>query len=321
MRALCLVLLFSSQAWAQSAEDKAGSNALFDEGKRLVAAGDYTHACAKFEASLKLVVRVGAKLNLADCYEKAGRTASAWAEFREASALAARANDDARSSFANQRAAALEPYLAKLAIRIAPEDRVAGLTITRDGTLVPEAVYESHVPLDPGEHTIQASAAGFQSWEQKITVVREKEHAIEVPRLLPAPEAPRAAAASEPSAPPAAPASPTSRRKLAAYVVGGTGIAALGATGVLALVARSKWHGAAEHCDAQDRCDPTGLALNHDARTFGNAATVTFIAGTAAVAAGVVLYLTDPGRSRERAVAIAPTVAPGLVGVVCEGGF
>jgi hypothetical protein len=316
-----LIVLLSSRAWAQSAEDKAASDALFDEGKRLIIAADYAHACAKFEASLKLVARIGAKLNLADCYEKAGRTASAWAEFREAAALAARANDDARSSFANQRAAALEPYLAKLAIRVAPEDRIAGMTITRDGALVPEAVFETHVPVDPGEHTIQASAPGFQSWEQKITVVREKEHTIEVPRLLPAPEAPRAAPAPEPSA--ASPATPpaTSHRKLAAYIVGGAGVAALGATGILASAARSKWQSASPHCNAQDHCDAKGLSLNRDARTLGNAATVTFIAGTAAIAAGVVLYLTAPGRSRERAVAIAPVVAPGFVGVVYEGGL
>jgi len=317
-----LIVLLSSRAWAQSAEDKAASDALFDEGKRLVTAADYAHACAKFEASLKLVVRIGAKLNLADCYEKAGRTASAWAEFREAAALAARANDDARGSFANQRAGALEPYLAKLAIRVAPEDRIAGMTITRDGALVPEAVLETHVPVDPGEHTIQASAPGFQSWEQKITVVREKEHTIEVPRLLPAPEAPRAAPAPEPSAPPPVTASPaTSHRKLAAYIVGGAGVAALAATGVLASSARSKWQSASPHCNAQDRCDAKGLSLNRDARALGNAATVAFIAGTVAVAAGVVLYVTAPGRSRERAVAIAPIAEPGFVGLVCEGGL
>src|SRR5450755_429104 len=99
------VVLLSGSAWAQNAQDKAAADSLFDDGKRLVAAGDFEHACPKFEASLKLSPRVGVKLNLADCYEKAGRTASAWAEFREAAAFAARSNDEQRGAFATQRAA------------------------------------------------------------------------------------------------------------------------------------------------------------------------------------------------------------------------
>src|SRR5262245_35574652 len=185
---ISLIAIVPSLAHAQSAEDRAASDTLFDEAKKLMAAEDYARACPKFEASLKLVERIGAKLNLADCYEKAGRTASAWAAFREVAALASRANDEARVTFARQRAAALEPYLAKLTIKVATADRVDGLTITRDGAIVPDAMYETSVPVDPGDHIIQATAPKFQSWSQRVTVVREKTFTVEVPRLAPEPE-------------------------------------------------------------------------------------------------------------------------------------
>ena len=84
-----LVTLSPVVAAAQSSSgDKAAADALFDEGKRLLAAGDTAQACAKFETSMKLFDQLGTRLNLADCYEKVGRTASAWAEFREAASLA-----------------------------------------------------------------------------------------------------------------------------------------------------------------------------------------------------------------------------------------
>ena len=46
---VALLWLCPALAAAQNASDtKAAANALFDEGKRLVAAGDIDHACPKF---------------------------------------------------------------------------------------------------------------------------------------------------------------------------------------------------------------------------------------------------------------------------------
>lgn len=318
---LATVSLLGSAAHAQSAQDKAAADALFDEAKRLVAAGDFEHACPKFEASLKLVVRVGAKLNLADCYEKDGRTASAWAEFREAAALATRSNDEERRAFATQRASALEPYLAKLTIKVA--ERVPGLTITRDGALVADVSYDTAIPIDPGEHTIQASADGFQPWSQKISVVREKTHTVEVPRLAPEPKkehpdltGPNLAVNDDDAVRQRA-----HGRKVMGVVVGVVGLAAAGAGVALGFIAKSNWQDAHDnHCNAQDQCDPTGVSQVGDARSLGTIATVTTIAGGVALAAGVVIYLTAP-RPHDHAVSIAPVVGPGMAGFAIGGAF
>jgi tetratricopeptide (TPR) repeat protein len=111
-------------AAAQNASDtKAAADALFDEGKRLIAAGNVDQACAKFEASLQRLDRLGVRLNLADCHEQQGRTATARAEFDEA-ALQAKERGDDRAAYARQRADALKPRLARLAISVPPASRV-----------------------------------------------------------------------------------------------------------------------------------------------------------------------------------------------------
>ena len=135
--------LLTLPAQGQSAGDKATSEALFSDGRRLMSQGNYREACPKFEASLKLDPGVGAMLNLADCYEKNGQTASAWAEFREAISAARAAGSKDREDLARQRASALEPKLSRLTI-------VAGkqaAQVTRDGTPVDSAAFGTAMPM------------------------------------------------------------------------------------------------------------------------------------------------------------------------------
>src|SRR5690242_6612861 len=86
----CAVLLGATTAGAQGA-DLAAAQSLFDAAKQLVAQGKHAEACPKFLASFKLDPKPGTAVNLADCYEKTGQIASAWARFQEAAALAQRA--------------------------------------------------------------------------------------------------------------------------------------------------------------------------------------------------------------------------------------
>src|SRR3954463_4803863 len=74
-------LVAISPARAQS--DKAAAQALFEQGMQLAREGAYATACPKFEESLRLEPSLGSQYYLADCYEHAGRTASAWAHFVE----------------------------------------------------------------------------------------------------------------------------------------------------------------------------------------------------------------------------------------------
>src|SRR5262245_36723730 len=79
------LLLSSSRASADDAGDKRpAAQALFDQGRALVTLGRFAEACPKLAESLRLDPGIGTMLWLADCYENVGRSASAWATFREA---------------------------------------------------------------------------------------------------------------------------------------------------------------------------------------------------------------------------------------------
>src|SRR5689334_17798166 len=122
---------------AQSGSN-AAAQALFDQGKALMTAGKTSEACPKFEESYKLDPGSGTLINLAACYERAGRLASAWGTYQEAAAFATRDGNEARSRGARDLAAALAPKLSRLTLEIPPDSRVSGLVVTRDGVDVGE---------------------------------------------------------------------------------------------------------------------------------------------------------------------------------------
>src|SRR5262249_53951071 len=159
---LATLLALAAPAHAQSAGDesqkKAAATVLFDEGKEAAKAGDLPRACAKFEASIAVLPQLGTRLNLADCYEKTGRLASAWAEFREAASLASKRGESAREDFAREHVTALEPRLSRLTIKLAPALHTVELRVTRDGVVVLPALLDTAVPVDTGTHVVSASA-------------------------------------------------------------------------------------------------------------------------------------------------------------------
>jgi hypothetical protein len=308
-------VLAAPAAYGQ-AGDKATAEALFADGRKLMSQGNYREACPKFEASLKLDPGVGAMLNLADCYEKNGQTASAWAEFREASAAARAAGSKDREDLARQRAAALDPKLSRLTIVVGKQSA----QVTRDGTAVDAAAFGTAMPVDPGKHVIEASAIGKKKWSATVDVAASgAKVTVEVPAL-----ADEAQVGARPPLVPGAtkevdqPSSGSSSQRTIAIGAGAVGIVGLAAGALFGLKAKSSWNDADGSCPAHVNCSQTAVDAASDAKNQATISTVAFAVGAVGVVGAAVLWFTAP-KSSEGETKVSFGVGP--TGVLVRGGF
>jgi serine/threonine-protein kinase len=298
-------LLVAAQAvWSRGASaqpvahDTAAAEAAFAEARALIRQGQYAEACPKLEASFSLDPALGTLLNLSDCFERTGRTASAWVRYREAAAMAVQQNHREREAIARGRIAALEPQLCRLVIRTAPRPN---LEVTRDGVVVDRAALGLPVPVDPGAHVITASAPGATAFTSRIDVrPPEKDAAcvlttIDIPAVLEG-EQKTVASPAPIEGPPRGDQGPSSAwrtQHTLAVVAASAGVVALGVGTVFVLKASSTQSEADPECSSNG-CSPEGKKLLADAGASADVATVTFIVGAALVATGAVLWLTSP---------------------------
>ncbi|HEX3757645.1 MAG TPA: hypothetical protein VHW23_03025 [Kofleriaceae bacterium] len=276
---------------------------------------------------MALSARLGVALNLADCYERVGKTASAWVAFGEAAALARRLADQ-REAFALRRQDALVPRLSRLRILL-PGAAVDGLTVTRDGVHVQPGAYGVGVPVDPGLHAVDVTAPGRNPWSTRVVVAGEGELAtIEVPEL----EQTRAPPVAVPVAAPRAMVtrSPTpdalavgpGRRRITPAVWASLGVAAGGfATGIaFGVAARSLWQQAGPDCEPSNVCSGTAYAAAQRSRRDANLSTASFAVGVAALAAGAILFARAP-RDPAPAIRVVPDLGPRAAGATLVGAF
>jgi hypothetical protein len=301
---------------AQSSGNKAAAEAIFEQGRLLMQSGDYRQACVKFEASRKLDEGIGTLLYLADCYEKVGRTASAWATFKEAASMAGAKGQDARQKLATQRASTLEPGLVSLSIEVdRTNDTLLGFEVRNDGVAVPPAQFGAPVPIDPGEHRIEASAPGRRSFTEIVNVTSGVGH-LSIPTLAALPSAsdnPPAGAGtvrqssatiavhSTPSAlgPGNAPKDTAQTnaktQRMLSYVLGGVGLVGVGLGAFYGVSAISHDSQSKSDCPAHPNvCTDEGVALRNTALRQARISTVAFVAGAAALTGAAVLFFTTP---------------------------
>jgi hypothetical protein len=316
---LAVVLLASGVARAQGSSDSAAV-ALFDEGRKLMAQGKFAEACPKLAESERLAPNGGTLLNLAECYEKNGQTASAWVALKD---VAARANAAGKADVEKRalaRAAALEPNLARLTVVVPAASDVSGLEVRRDGVTVGHAEFGVAIPVDPGAHTVEATAPQKKKWSAQVTVAAKDPNARVTLALednpdaappTPAAPVPAPTAAPAPTAPPAAeqpPSSSGSTQRTVGLVVGGVGVVGVALGSVFGLSAKSKNDDALQNCRTSTLCNPTGVSDTNDAKSAATISTIAFAAGGVALATGLILFFTAPSSSSAPAAGVVHVV-------------
>ncbi|MGA3123019.1 MAG: hypothetical protein ABSF69_19795 [Polyangiaceae bacterium] len=327
-----------THAQVPSRGDKVAAEALFEDARNLVARGEYAEACPKFADSERLDASPATLLNLANCWEKLGRSATAWATYREAASAANAVGRSDYVSVAERHADALATRLGRLTLNVG--QALDGIEIERDGVVVAPAEWGVPIPVDPGSHRLEATAPGRKPWRSSVDVSGPGTTlVVTVPALeaLPVDIAP--AGAPPPPETKASNGTTVARRegptavkgsssngavqRISGLTVGGLGIVSIGVAIAYAVVAKTKDNDSVNDCQAgdHDACDPTGISIRNEAIRAGNVASWTLGLGGAAIVGGAILWLTAPRNPDVTTSGGWLLVAPTLGGAVLRGAW
>jgi hypothetical protein len=296
------------------------SEALFQEAKRLTAAGKYAEACPKLEESHRLDPGTGTLLNLAVCYDKTGRTAKAWATFNEAASAARREGRSDRFKMATDQAKALEPRLSRLVVTVAPGADVAGLEVHVDDTVLGKASWGFAMPYDPGAHQVTATAPGKKPYKAPVALGPKGDRKEVIIGVLEADPSSSMKVSDSPSSIPSKPGgapalaadstTPVSApSRVPMYLIGGLGVVGLGVGTYFGVQAISKRNESNQTCPGNLCDDPVAVANMRDANR--NAWISNVGVGVGIVGLGVATYLLFAGRTSNEtktAVTVIPVV-------------
>jgi hypothetical protein len=278
------------------------ADALFTAAKQLRDAGLYEDACPKFVQTEQIEPGVGVMLYLADCYQHAGRTANAWAEFRKAEELA-HERSDKRADVAKARADALEAKLAHVTIAVPEAAKHPGLEVMVDGTRILPDHYDTALPTDPGDHTVEITEPGQAARSVHLHVDDGASLNVQVfePVAPPPPSAAAPALATEATPETAAGPGGNMRTYVGFGLLGGGTVSLAVGAGLLDLENRS-------------------ITKGHKSSNAGTFSGVAFAIAGAAYASAVVLYLTAPKDPSTALTLSAVPVASGA-GALLGGSF
>jgi hypothetical protein len=299
----------TTQAFAQDVaggtDDQARAKQLFDAAMEDAKREDYAAACPKFRASYQINKKASTLLNLGTCYERNGQTASAWGAFTEAAIAAKKVARDDWAAQAEERIRILEPRLAKVVVRTTAGSQPDGWVLRRDSVTLTEGELNLPMAMDPGEHTLTATAPGYIAWSTKFQVTEGVKEPLEltVPALIAEPKAP---ALPPPRYAMPVPAPYFTPMRVSGIAVGAVGVVGLGVGAVLAGLANARYTDSRRQCPEVD-CSNTGaLSDNRAAFDLATGSTVAVVVGAVLTLGGAALFLFAPDSS-PRAAAGAPT--------------
>jgi tetratricopeptide (TPR) repeat protein len=313
--------LTTSPAFAAT-ENEQAAQAAFDEALKLMKEKKYSEACAHLARSQDLDPAMGTQFRLAECYEKLGRQASAYDLYIDVANDAKATKQAQRESVAKTRAAALESKIARLTIDISESvSSLSGVEIRRDGVLVPKKQWGQPMTIDLGDHVVTVRAPRKQPFEKKFWADASAKMVVSVAAL----DGPK----DDGTKP---------RSRIPLYVMGGVGLAGIGA-GITFVALRSSQITDARAQSKQiiagdGNCRGNGsagfevacaslLQMAQRGDTFGTLSIVGFSVGGAALlgAAGYFFWPESRPRDEAKVWRIVPMMDSQSVGLTAMGAF
>jgi hypothetical protein len=273
------------------ADDPAAGRAQLEAGYALKEQGRYAEAMPHLLESLRLYVELKTLTNLADCEEHLEKLVDAqkhWVQARERAA--AEGNDKLRDAAASK-LLTLEKRMPRLTLKLAPGAPPA-VEVIRDGTALGPISLGLPLPTDPGDHTIVVRAKGHADAITHVGLADAEEQEVLVtvgPEVAePALEEGQGVAAVAP------PHRALDTRHVVALATGSAGGASLIVGAIFGIATITTWGNAEANCASGCPSNSAPQTERSHALTYATVSTTGFVAGSALVIAGAVLWLSAP---------------------------
>jgi hypothetical protein len=272
-------------------------------------------ACQWFKESYDQDPTQNTQVALGACWEKEGKNRSAWGMYTDAASGSGPA-----AAYAKERADALYK-LGFLKLKIETKDLPDGATVMLDGESVGNAILNTEINADPGDHKLDVKAPGKKDFQKKFELTAQSSPLTVSVVLEDAPVVTGGGGGGGGGVT-IAPPPETSPVRTLGIIIGVAGLAA-GAGALVSEILAQVFDG--NKATLQGRGDMIGAKEQSDKAHGAQSAAIGLgIAGGALVVTGIVLYFVGAPKKAETPKAtwhFAPTVGPQGAGGFLVGSF
>lgn len=332
------LLGLSAPAFAQTDEQRAGARSLATEGALAFNEGRFKDAVELFGKAESLVHAPPHLLFMARAHAKLGQFVKAREAYmkvvkEQLSANAPQAFRDAQVTAEEERKL-VEPKIGRLVVKVEGADTAKDLSVSVDGQPISAVLLGVPQPMDPGTHTVTATATGFKANPASVTLKEAERGAVTVkmevdpnaaaPVAAPAAGTPPAGSPvvmADSGAPPSdSPSGGSNGLRIGSYVGFGVGVVGVALGTVFVLKSSSKRKeadDAAKACPCDDRSElaQTISGLDKDANSAKTLGIVGFVVGGVGIATGVTLFVLSSKKEEPKTAYVEPFVGLGSLGV------
>jgi hypothetical protein len=275
----------------------------FQQALALETAGDWSGASVLFQQVAQVRLTPQVRFHIALCEEHLGKLAAALGHYQIAADEAQEAQATEVAAQVASRTEGLKARIPKILI-----ERGAGAeyaSVSLDGIALGATSIGTELPVDPGPHTIDATAQGYKPFNAKFQIAEKETKKIEIllEALPPPPPEEKASASIGGDVAP-----PPPGKNLVPFIVGGAGVASLAASGVFFLLRSKSIHSLEDACPTRTNCPADEKSTYDQGKTYTVVADVTLGVGVAGVATGAALFFVYRKKAPAPASATAQIV-------------
>jgi hypothetical protein len=308
-----------AHADAPSNADLRKARAQFQRGIELEQASNWSEALQQFREVGGVRMTPQVRFHIAYCEEQLGRLVTALGGYELALGEADQVGPDFKHEVENA-VAGLRARIPKLMIERGTNAEAA--LVQLDGVDLGASSVGVEVPLDPGPHTVTATAPGYQQFTTTAEL-KDREVAHVTIDLTPEPTA-------EPEVKPpvkeviVVQQAPGPNRTVP-YIVGGVGVATLATSGVLFALRQATQSELKKACPDANSCPESNRDTYNRLKAYNVASQVVFAVGLAEVGVAAALIIFEkkpkPQEPEQGALKLEPSAPGALAGMSLDYRF